>query len=434
MGRLRFYPIAAAAGGEPYSYRHTYPGGASMNVIDRDTLLTLAARTEWPSASIYLPLDKLGIRTDADRIRLRNLAKQAHDHLVADGVRVLVADDMTATLTALASDDSLWKGGPSGLAVFLTPGGAMPLWVNITMPELSIVGDRFYLRPLLPAFTGERRAWALAIDSNRSRLFHLDPAGVEEVPLPAGTPVSLAEEMQYDQREEQLQYHTMPGATAEGAQGAAAAMFHGHGGEKDADKVGRMRFMNDLSRGVVTAIGAESSEPLVLLGVDYLIDDFREASAYSHIAPERIEGATDYLSPADVQAKVLAALAPRAEAAAEADVAEYRQLAGTGRTSTEASEIVAAAASGRIKTLIMDDSAGPYGYFDRNTLEVTRLCPITPRYLRDTMDAPDGTDIYECGWDLIDLAAAETLKHHGTVRAYRGEDAPMAGAAAVFRY
>jgi hypothetical protein len=333
----------------------------------------------------------------------------------------------------IAANDAVWAGGPSGVAILVTPEGAEALWVDVSMPELAVVGDRFYLRPLFAAYVGEGRFWALAIDSNKTRLFHLDRASIDEVELPEGTPVSLADE-NFDDREEQLQYHTMPGATAEGVQGDAAAMFHGHGGQKDTDKVQRQRFMVDLSRGVIERIGAGSAEPLVLLGVDYLIEEFKAASAYSHITSERIDGATDYLSAADVQRKALAALLPRLESAAKADVDEYRALTGTGKTSSDAAEILAAAAGGRVKTLIMDDSSGPWGWFDRATFDVTHLCAIEPRYLRDTAGTPSDPDMFDCGWDLTDLAAAETVRHGGTVRAFRGEQAPITGAAAVFRY
>jgi hypothetical protein len=405
-----------------------------MDAIDRETLLRLSGRAEWPSVSLYLPVDHLGIHTDADRIRLRNLIKQACERLLADGLRGNAADELMADALDVAADDAVWAGGPSGLAIFVTSEGTEALWVDVPMPELVVAGDRFYLRPLYPAFTAGKKVWALAIDSNHTRLFHLTRASVEEVPLPEGTPVSLAEETQFDSREESLQYHTMPGATPEGSRGDAAAMFHGHGGSKDADKVQRERFMLELGRGVVERIGAESAEPLVLLGVDYLIDDFRAAAPYSHIAPETVPGATDYLSAADVQRKVVAALAPRAEAAAQADLDEYRKLAGTGKTSSDAAEIVAAAAAGRVKTLFMDDSSGPWGWFDHTTFDVTNLCPIEPRYLRDTMQAEGEADVFECGWDLVDLAAAETMRHGGTVRAYRGEASPITGAVAVFRY
>jgi hypothetical protein len=405
-----------------------------MNTIDRETLLRLAGRAEWPSVSIYLPVDHQGVHTDADRIRLRNLAKKAYERLVADGLRETEAEEMLASAMALGSDDSQWAGGPSGLVLFVTPDATDTLWVDMNMPELVVVGDRFYLRALYAAYAGERKAWALAIDSNKTRLFHLDPSSIDEVELPKGTQISLTADLGNEEHEKSLQFQTIPGATPQGAQGVNSAMFSGHGGEKDFDKIETGQFMLQLARGVVERIGAESAEPLVLLGVGNLIDDFRAASHYSHISPETVPGATDQLSSADVHRKVLEALRPTMRSEATASVEEYRELAGTGRTSSDAAEIVAAAAAGRVKTLIMDDSAGPWGYFDRTTFEVTHLCELEPRLLRDTMDAGTDPGLFECGWDLMDLAAAETARHGGTVLAYRGEDAPIAGAVAVFRY
>ena len=406
-----------------------------MDTLDRNTLLTLAGRSLWPSVSIYTSADHTGTRTDADRLRLRNLTKQARERLLGDGVNPAQADALLADALDLATDETAWPGGPSGLAYFADESGAHTFWVDTSMPELVVVGDRLYLRPLYSALHDEPPVWALALDSNHTRLFKLDHASIEEVELPAGTALSMADDMKYDLHEESLQYHTVPGATPEGVSpGSNAAMFHGHGGSKDADKMQRQRFTQELSRGVVETIGAQSAEPLVMLGVDYLVEDFRAVTAYSHVAPEEVIGATDYLSPAEVRRKVLAVLAPRLAARVQADVDEYDSLAGTGRVSSDASEIVAAAAAGRVKTLLMDDSSGPWGWFDRETFDVTRLCTIEPRYLRDTMDAPTDPDLFDCGWDLVDLAAAETLRHGGVVRAFRGEESPISGAVAVFRY
>jgi hypothetical protein len=405
-----------------------------MKAVDRETLLALAAHSEWPCVSLYLPLDHQGVHTDADRIRLRNLIKKATERLVHDGLRAPAAEAMLAAVVAIAGDETAWKGGPAGVAFFVSPQSTETVWVDVTLPELDVVGDRFYLRPLYAAYTGEKKAWALALDSNKTRLFHLDPMTIEEVELPKGVPTSLAEEERFDQGEDSLQYHSVPGATPEGVQGTNTPMYHGHGGEKDYDKVARGQFMLQLSRGVMDRIGAQSAEPLVLLGVDYMIEEFRAASDYAHIASEKVDGATDYLSPSDVQRKVLAALMPRMKAAGAASVEEFKSLTGTGKTSTDASEIVAAAAAGKVKTLIMDDSSGPWGWFDKTTFGVTNLCELEPRLLRAGMGAVEEKDTLECGWDLIDLAAAETFKHGGEVLAFRGEASPISGAAAVYRY
>ncbi len=405
-----------------------------MDAIDRNTILGLAENVQWPSVTILMPVDRLGIHTDADRVRLRNLIRGAREALVSDIVRPPDADALLAGVQRVAEDDSVWAGGPSGLALFVAGEDTKAFWVDHPLPETVLVGNRFYLRPLYAGLTDDTRVWALAIDSNRSRLFHIDRVGVQEVDLPAGTPVSMADETLLDEREESLQFHTVPGATPQGAQGVPSAMFHGHGGAKDADKIQRKHFMLELARGVVWAIGSESAEPLVLLGVDYLVEDFLAVCDYAHIAPKHVMGATDYLLPAQVQREALEAIAPLVETALTADVDEYRALTGTGHTSSDAPEILMAAASGRVRTLLMDDSEGPWGYFNRADFTVDSLCPSKPRMLRDAMPVPETTDLIECGWDLVDLAAAETLLHGGTVRAFTSEASPVKGAAAVFRY
>lgn len=406
-----------------------------MDALDRNLLLSLAGHAIWPSVSIYLPADHTGTHTDADRLRLRNLVKQARERLLADEVPQAETDSLLTGAVDLANDGSAWPGGPHGVAYFADAAGTQGLWLGQSMPELCVVGDRFYLRPLYSALHDEGPVWALALDIKHTRLYRLDRVNIEEVELPAGTPISLEDETQYDSREESLQYHAVPGTGNGGVTtSTGAAMYHGHGGAKDYDKIARERFVSDLDRGVVERIGAQSTDLLVPIGVDYLLDDYSATSAYAHLGPERVEGSPARLSPAEVQKAVLAVLAPRYAQARQADVDEYQAHAGTGHTSSDAAEIVAAAAAGRVKTLIMDDSSGPWGWFDRETFEVTRLCATEPRYLRDTMDVPSNPDLFDCGWDLIDLAAAETLKHGGAVRAFRGEHAPVQVAVAVFRY
>lgn len=405
-----------------------------MDSIDRDTLVRLANRTGWPSVSIHMPAHRLRIQTDSDRILLRNLIKDACDQLVAQGMREREADALLASATAFAAEDAEWTGGFDGLAIFASPEMNEVLRIGTALPAVAVVGDRFYLRPLYRALRSPERFWALAIDLNHTRLFRGDQAGVEDVALPEGTPASLSEALRFDEREEQLQYHTVPGATPEGAQGVTTALFHGHGGEKDVDHAERVRFMQELDRGVTVIMGPECTDPLVLLGVGYLVADYRDVSSYAHVLPEHVEGATDEMIPRDVHLRALALLEPAYAARVQSDVDELRQLTGTDHASEDPAQILAAAAAGRVKTLFFGDGAGPWGWFDRSTFDVTHLCPSKPSTLREDAREAEGIDPYQCGWDLVDLAAAETILHRGSVHAFTGEDAPVGGVAAVFRY
>jgi hypothetical protein len=405
-----------------------------MDTITREIVVPLAERAGWPLVSIYLPTHRLRIQTDPDRILLRNLLKDAHEALLTGGTREGDAEALLAEANAFAADDAEWIGGFDGLAMFISSEGTRSLKLDMPVPEVAIAGDRFYLRPLYRAFHGPEHFWALAIDLNAVRLFSGDRTNIQEVELPKGTPLSLADITQYDVREGHTSLHTTPGATPEGMRGDGSAMFFGHGGEKDAHKVERMQFITAVENAVTKTIGAECTDPLVLLGVDYLLADYREANSYSHLYGSQGGGATDYLEPRDVQATAWTLLEPHFAAATQSDVDELRQMLGTGHASEKPDEILAAAAAGRVKTLFFGEGSGPYGWFDRTNFDVTHLCEADPLYLRaDALEAKD-FDIMECGWDLVDLAAAETVLHRGNVHAFTGEDAPVGGVAAVYRY
>jgi hypothetical protein len=402
-----------------------------MDTIDRATILRIAGEQGWPSVSIYVPTHRRGVETEGDRTRLRNLVAGARSHLVKGGVRSSEADALLERAAALAEDDALWAGGFEGLAVFASKAGTERFRLDTTVPERVVTGTRHYIRPLLQAYHGDLPFWAVALDKNGTRLFRGDLHSIDEVPLPPHTPVKLEDETKYDVHDEALRYHTVPGQGTEQARGVAR--YHGHGGEKDVDKVELAQYMTDLSRGVTQAVGAESHTPLVLLGVEYMIDGFRATDPYRGVACETIVGATGHLAAKDIHAAVITALAPRLDRAVLADVAEYAEKAGTGLTSADAEEILLESANGRVKTLLLDEGAGPWGLFDREVSEVRAVCTAEPAYLRDTAD-PETTGSEDCGWDLVDLAAVETLQHGGSVHAFTGEASPVTGAAAVFRY
>jgi Bacterial archaeo-eukaryotic release factor family 3 len=402
-----------------------------MDTVSRETLLRLSAVAGWPAVSIYLPTHRRATETEPDRIRLRNLVSQAREALVAGGLRDAEADSLLADASALSTSEELWGGGFDGLAVFVTKQATEVMRLDTPMPERAVVGDRLYLRPLFAAHHADVHFWALALDKNGVRLLKGDHTSIDEVPLPAGTPVKLADETQYDVHDEALRFQTIPGVGPTAGRGVA--QFHGHGGEKDVDKVSLQQFLIEVDSGVTTVIGAQCTDPLVVLGVDYVVDTFREVASYSGIVPEHVNGATGHLSPIEIHDRALKALASRSSRTADTDLAELADKTGTGATSSDPAEVLAAAASGRVKTLFMDDGAGPWGTFDRATMSASAVCDGQPAYLRDTA-APEGVDEAKCGWDLVDLAAVETITRGGTVHAFTGEDAPVKGVAAVFRY
>jgi hypothetical protein len=400
-----------------------------MDTIDRATFTALAGHHRTPSISLYLPTHRTGTEKDQDRIRLKNLIRSACDSLIADGMRAPAAEALLLRASALLDDAGFWRETSDGLAIFVDAEDTLVFRVDTTLPEQYVVGSRFYLRPLALAYHGDESFFALALDRNRARLFAGDRAGIHELPLDAEVS-SFAEATKYDGREESLQFTTHASPESVNSAGSAIGQFHGHGGE-NVDKNELERFVAGLEKAVTAQIGAENTSPLLLLGVEYQLDAYRSVNSYRALAPQQIEGATDELTDRAIHVAALQALAPRFAAVVGADLAELSQKA-SALVSTDPAEIVSAAASGRVKTLFFDEAAGPYGVFDRELFAVSAICSAAPRYLRDTEDTELAAGA--CGWDLVDLALAETVLHGGAAHAFDGEMAPVAGVAAVLRY
>lgn len=399
-----------------------------MDTIDRDVLAMLARGSGYPSVSLYLPTHKSGAEKDQDRLRLKNLLKSAAERLLEDGLRAVDVESLLAPARVLLDNNSFWTEVSAGLALFLTRDGMRAYRVAAVMPEQVVVGDRRYLRPLALAATGHDRFYALAFDRNHARLYLGDRSSITEIPI-KDAPTSLAEETKYDQREESLQF-TSFASQGKAFDGGRVAMFHGHGAQnEEKDRLGR--YANDLERGVTRELGADGKIPLILFGVENQLLAYHSVNTYPALLSEHVVGASDEISDKQIKTKALEVLSGKQRAEVQADLDELREKS-SALVSDDPVEIAAAAATGRVKTLFLDQSTGPYGILDRRLNAVREYCTAAPRYLRESAD----TDMpqAECGWDLGDLALAETVLHGGAVHAFAGEDAPVKGVAAILRY
>lgn len=404
-----------------------------MTAIERPLLLDLASNRTWPSLSIHMPTHRAGAHKDQDRIRLKNLRREMYERLVSEGLRAPDAEAALAPVDALLEDPSFWRETTEGLALFSSDRLTRTILLDASPTERAVVGDRFYLRPLLPVHSRDTRFFALLIDRNGCRLYKGDAASISQIALEAA-PASLAEELRYDEVQQAVQYSSVPaGARAAGGGRPTNAIFHGHGGEKDADKVNLERYLRKVEAAASAAIAGEADVPLVLFGVEYELAVYRALNTSPALIDEQVLGATDELTAREVQTRALEALEPRFRARRDARLAALVEARGNRRATNDPAVIVAAAASGRVEDLFIDDGYGPFGTFDRERFVVESITTVEPEMLRESPGPADGSGPSR-GWDLGDLAAAEVLLHGGRVHAFAGDDAPLRGMEALLRY
>ena len=101
----------------------------------------------------------------------------------------------------------------------------------------------------------------------------------------------------------------------------------------------------------------------MLAGVDYLASIYREVNSYSNLLGEGIIGNPELLSPEELHTRAWNLIQPRFQKAWEDVISQYKQLAGTGRTSQEIAEIVPAAAQGRVEKLVVALGVQVWGSF-----------------------------------------------------------------------
>jgi hypothetical protein len=363
--------------------------------------------------SIYMPTDPSAVTTDKQRIRFKNLLRQAErsiQNLAPPDKRLLAQIEEGRRLL---ENEHFWRNQSNGLAVFITAGALRFHRLPLRFEETVTTGHRFHIKPLLPFLMADERFFILALSLAEIRLFNCTRHHVVEIEVP-DMPEGIADSLRYDDKEYQLQYHT--GTSGEG--GERAAMYHGQGVGVDDRKNDILRYFQDVNRALAPVL-TDPNVPLVLAGVDYLLPLFREATSHRRVIEEGVLGNPDALRGEDLHGKVLEIIRPELEASQREAEERYRELAGKGFTAAGVRAVVPAAVFGRVDTLFIVRNEKRPGTFDRTKSQV-----------RITGDS-DASHT-----DLLDLAAVETLRNGGSVYAVDRDRMPdeHTVAAAILRF
>lgn len=187
----------------------------------------------------------------------------------------------------------------------------------------------------------------MQLSQNQVRLFQGTRYSISEIEL-QDVPQSIAEAFKYDDPEKQLQLHT---GTPQGG-GERAAMFHGHGGATEEQKVNILRYFRKVDSGIQELLKKVRS-PLILAGVEYLFPIYKQANNYAYLLDAGITGNPDELKPEELHAQAWQIVQTYFEQEQQELVNRYQELTGTGQTSSNIIEIVPAAYFQRVDTLFV---------------------------------------------------------------------------------
>jgi len=383
-----------------------------MDRITMDILrqIFLDSHSDW-CVSLFMPTHRAGRETEQDPIRFKNLLREAEERLMGKGLRSPEVQEIVKRPQLLLQDQGFWQRQSDGLAVFFSKNTYRFFRLPMALKELVVVSHRFHVKPLLPILASDGVFYILALSQNQVRLLEGTRHTVDTIDL-ENVAQTLSETLPDGFAEKKLQFHT---GTPSGA-GNRSAMFHGH--DIGDDIKNRIRQWFRTIDKEVGGLLSDAQSPLALAGVDTLFPLYKEVNTYPHLMAEGVPGNPEEMKPEDLHQQAWAIVEPVFKKEREAGSARYRQLAGTGQTTTDVTEAVLAAHHGRIEVLFVAVGVQAWGRFDPE---------------KDRVDVHESREPGD--EDLLDFTAIQTLIKGGTVFAVSPEDVPdQALVAAVLRY
>ncbi|MEQ1948932.1 MAG: hypothetical protein ABL995_17205 [Bryobacteraceae bacterium] len=301
-----------------------------------------------PRISLYMPTHRAGADIWQDPIRCKNLIRQAHEQLQAletEGASRSQADELMNRLDELQQDRLFWQHQGDGLAVFCAADTWEVFRLPNTLPEISIVGPRFHLKPLLMAMAEEQPFHVLALSQNAVKLFMGSASGLHEVDLALDIDVISPPEMRKSLRGQ---------ATTAGARVTHAL---------ERDQKGQLA---DYCRKVdrVIAPHVKAHEPVVLAAVDYLGAIYREVSTLPNLAHDTIGGNPETTHVDQLHAAALPIARRLFDGARTEFENRYFDRQREGKALDEPAAAVQAARQGRVETVFVPIGVHVWGHIN----------------------------------------------------------------------
>lgn len=384
-----------------------------MKPFTKEELRELMELGEEPSVSFFLPTDPVSRDPQQNRIKLKNLLRQAEEQLKETTLRPAEIEKLMSPVETLYSESIFWSHQQKGLAIFVNRNLFRYYRLPVSFEEVVEVGKKFHLKPLLPLLSQDYQYYLLTLSQNQVQLYQCSPDHMHPVDM-EGVPESLDETVRYDEPEKQFQFNT---GTPQGGGGIRAAAFHGQGIGMENTKKDLLQFFHRVDAGIQQKMLGTSS-PLVLAGVDYLFPIYREANTYPQLMDKGIPGNPEELAEKELHQQSLGMMAPLMKKSLEKTLAHYAELDGTGRTSKELEGVILAAYHGRIETLFVATGYQQWGVYHQVGQKV------------DVQESANSENE-----DLVNAASLQTYLNGGTVYIVPSEEMPVdSGMAAILRY
>lgn len=380
--------------------------------LTNEVLAGFSSDPEPPCLSLYQPTHRRHPENRQDPIRFRNLVKEL-EALLRLKYPTAETQLLLEPFEALANDSEFWNHTLDGLAVLGGPGTFQALRIPQQVAESVTVADSFHTKPLRRFLQSADRYQVLGLSLDKIRLFEGNRHTIDELELVSGVPRTISDALGGKLTEP---HQTV--ASHGGVGGSSNRTHHGHGGKADEVDIDADRFFRAVDRAVLESYSKPSGLPLILAALPEHHHLFHEVSHNPLLVAEGIRVNPDALPADELRALAWAVVEPRYQERLAALAEEFEAARAKSAGSDELVPVAEAAASGRVKSLLIDKDRQIAGRLDGATGRVELAKPGDP-HVDDLLD------------DLGELVA----KKGGTVLVIPAERMPSrTGLAAIYRY
>lgn len=381
-------------------------------MISQQEFEALAERRAEDVVSIHLPTHRRGPDVEQNAIRFKNLLREIERRAQTRGMDVKTVERRLDQLKRRLDDSHFWSHQGDGLAVFVIDDQTIEHRLPVAVKELTHIGDRPIVRPMLPAIAGRASFYVLALSQNQVRVAICTESGARELDL-HDIPESLHDAVGYDWEQKSLQFHT--GASTAGG-GQRAAVFHGHGAGGDEDKDELEQFLRAVDDGLGRLLEPRRA-PVVIAAEESVGAHFRRISRLPQLTERMISGNPDHLSLDELHERAMKLMRSRLEESRRSAVARLMEESHRSEFFTGLEEALPALRDRSVGAIAVHADHPVWGRFDSESSEVA---------IHD--DRAEGDD------DLLDLAVSLAVMGGVTIQTANEEEIPGGVIAGLRRY
>ncbi len=333
-----------------------------MSLISEKEFQELAEFNDEVSVSIFIPTERAGkdVLEEKSKTHLKSLWKEIKNKLEEKEVSKDKIEKLDEPIQKLLNDKGFWRHQSDGLAIYVAEGFFRKFTLPLKFDTHYYINSEFYLKPLVPMFSGDGRFYLLSLQVENVELFEASKYSITPVKIDDLTPARLEDTVGYDYEEKTLQQRSS--GTAAGQQA-----MHGHAGADRERKNEILRFFRAVDQGLHSLL-QEEKLPLLVACQDNFFPIYKEANTYDNLYPEAVTGNPKDTDMLGLHQRAWEIIEPLFEKQKRDKLNQFQDQ--NGKTAVSIHDILPAIHQGKVDTLFLDRNAEIWGTYNEDKMKV----------------------------------------------------------------